>query len=520
MAIRRHFSGLLLLATLAALGGLLVYIPGQVAQQYEVVRQWGRLWVSVYFTVVGIGATLLLIVVCMVAWRLWSNSIRKRRRKERRNMSPNSLSSGEREREILENLAEVDDLRSDAAVSPDLDRELDPLVHHVAQKNQNRTLEIVAFGTISSGKSSLLNALAGRDLFLTDPRGGTTLRRNELPWPGMDKVTLVDTPGLGEVDGEDRATTAAEAAKDADLVLVVVDGPLRDTEHQLLEALGKMEKRILVCLNKEDWYDDRGRNALVAQIVEQVQPHVLEEDVVPVRSAPTKRSRIRILSDGSETQEQVDVASDIEPLADRMLRIVEREGQELLLANLLLQSRGLVEEARKRVKQSLDRQAWQIVDRHMWSTGGITALSPLPTVDLVAGCAISTRMVLELARVYRHEVDQETAVRWLSELGKHLLGLLGGVAATAAVGSMLKSVPGAGWVVGGLLSGVSQALITRWIGAVFIEYFGNQMGELEGGLVGLARRQWEKMTTIGELRKLIQSARSRLLQDSTESTNE
>ena len=107
MAIRRHFSGLLLLATLAALGGLLVYIPGQVAQQYEVVRQWGRLWVSVYFTVVGIGATLLLIVVCMVAWRLWSNSIRKRRRKERRNMSPNSLSSGEREREILENLAEV-----------------------------------------------------------------------------------------------------------------------------------------------------------------------------------------------------------------------------------------------------------------------------------------------------------------------------------------------------------------------------------------------------------------------------
>ena len=123
----------------------------------------------------------------MVAWRLWSNSIRKRRRKERRNMSPNSLSSGEREREILENLAEVDDLRSDAAVSPDLDRELDPLVHHVAQKNRNRTLEIVAFGRISSGKSSLLNALAGRDLFLTDPRGGTTSRRNELPWPGWSR---------------------------------------------------------------------------------------------------------------------------------------------------------------------------------------------------------------------------------------------------------------------------------------------------------------------------------------------
>ena len=49
---------------------------------------------------------------------------------------------------------------------------------------------------------------------------------------------------------------AAESAKDADLVLVVVDGPLRESEHTLLERLGQMEKRVIICLNKSDWYSE------------------------------------------------------------------------------------------------------------------------------------------------------------------------------------------------------------------------------------------------------------------------
>ena len=94
----------------------------------------------------------------------------------------------------------------------------------------------MAFGTVSSGKSALLNALAGRDVFATDARGGTTLQRNEIPWPGIDHVLLVDTPGLGEVHGSEHAEVSADAAENADVVLLVVDGPLRDSEFQLLRT--------------------------------------------------------------------------------------------------------------------------------------------------------------------------------------------------------------------------------------------------------------------------------------------
>jgi uncharacterized protein (DUF697 family) len=196
-----------------------------------------------------------------------------------------------------------------------------------------------------------------------------------------------------------------------------------------------------------------------------------------------------------------------------MLDIVQRDGRDLLLANLLLQSRGLVDEARQRVADALDRRAWEIVDRYTWGAGGAAAISPFPILDLVAGCAISTKMVVDLGKVYRQEIDLDSTVTLLGQLGKNLVGILGVSAATpavaSAVASLLKTVPGIGTLAGGMLQGIVQALITRWIGAVFVQYFKNEMRQPEGGLTALARREWDRMTTIDELRRLVRAARKR-----------
>ena len=508
---QRTFHGLLLLAVLAFVGFLLVYIPPQLIAQYRTVAELGQIWVYLYFGVVGIGAAILAGCTIWILWQLYSSSRRKRRRRERTSRNPSQLSNAQRRQEIDENLAAVKDLESDRAVADEVRAELAPLVERFEEKRETHKLEIVAFGTISSGKSSLLNALAGRDIFPSDARGGTTLRRHETPWQDQDTVRLVDTPGLGEVDGAERAAIAADAAKDADLILLAVDGPLRAAEHELLERLGQMEKPIIVCLNKEDWYDDYDRDQLLKQIREQVAEQVPASDVIAVRAKPTTRTRVRVLSDGRQTEEQVDVAADIGPLAQRMQKVLRGGGESLLLANLLLQSRGLVEEAKQQVRVALDRRAWQIVERYAWGAGGAAAVSPFPLVDLAAGCAISSKMVVDLARVYRQNIDMESAVKLLSELGKNLIAILGVSAATPAVvsvvASLLKTVPGAGTIAGGLLQGIVQALVTRWIGAVFVSYFRNEMRTPLGGMTGLARREWERVTSVGELRKLIKTAR-------------
>ena len=366
MASRRTTTGFLLLVVAAFIGFLILVVPPWLVDQYDRFADKGPTWARVYLATVAIGGSIFLGATCWILLRLWLATRRKFQRKQRRNKNPSELSRDQQQREIDENLAAVSDLSNDPSVPSEVESELAPLASKFEEKRTQQTLEIVAFGTVSSGKSSLLNMLAGRIVFQTDAKGGTTVRRNEIPWPGLDKVTLVDTPGLGEVDGQSRASVSAAAAKDADLVLVVVDGPMRESEFQLLERLSEMEKRILVCLNKEDWYEDEEREALLGQIAQQVKSFVQLEDIVAVRASPTRRTRIRMLADGSQSEEDVEVAVDIAPLAARMMKVVRQDGQDLLLANLLLQSRGMVEEARQRVQNALDQRAWSIVDKYMW----------------------------------------------------------------------------------------------------------------------------------------------------------
>ncbi len=260
------------------------------------------------------GAALLVGMTVWILTKLLWRSRQKRQRRQRRDRNPSELSAEQKQHEIAENLASVWDYQDDLQRADQLRRELEPMLRQLEEKRQEQTLEIVAFGTVSSGKSTLLNALAGRDVFVTDPRGGTTVRRNEIPWTGSDRVVLVDTPGLGEIDGEQHGQVSATAAADADLVLMVVDGPLRDSEHQLLQRLAGMEKRVLLCLNKEDWYEPAEREALLGQLAEQVRGIIDRRDVVAVRSSPTQRPRVRLGSDGQETTELVPVPPSIEAL--------------------------------------------------------------------------------------------------------------------------------------------------------------------------------------------------------------
>ncbi|MBM3999746.1 MAG: DUF697 domain-containing protein [Planctomycetes bacterium] len=516
MRLRSLSTGLPLLIALAAIGYSLVVVPPNLIAAYGALADRHPTAARIYLVVVGVGTVCLALATIGTLGMLVSRSRRKRIRKEARRKNPSQLTADQQRGELERNLDAVACLRNGAACSDDLRRELDELRTRIDAKRESSRLEIVAFGSISGGKSSLLNLLAGRDAFGTDARGGTTVARAEIPWPGNDRVSLVDTPGLGEIDGAEHVRVSTESAKDADIVLVVVDGPLRDFEFDLLSRLGAMEKRVLLCLNKADWYDAAQRERLRAQLAEQIRAVIDPADILFVMAEPVRRRRIRVGADGAERDEEVAVPPDIGELADRLLAVVTRDGRDLLLANLLLQSRGLVEEARDRVQASLDRRAWELIDWHMWAAGGAAAVSPLPVVDLAAGGAVTVKLVLALARVYRREIDVDAATRLLAQLGKNLVGILGVGLATpaiaAAVGSLLKTVPGAGTLAGGFVQGVTQAILTRWIGGVFLEYFKRESLGDERALTDLARDEWERVTSVPELRKVVETARRRLAQ--------
>ncbi len=105
------------------------------------------------------------------------------------------------------------------------------MVNHLADLRGERLrdgTEIVILGAPNAGKSSLLNAIARRDVAIVTPEAGTTRDLIEVKLDlGGYPVTLVDTAGLREAEGaiEREGIRRAEArAAGADLVLWVADG--------------------------------------------------------------------------------------------------------------------------------------------------------------------------------------------------------------------------------------------------------------------------------------------------------
>jgi tRNA modification GTPase len=102
-------------------------------------------------------------------------------------------------------------------------------------------LRVVLAGPTNAGKSSLFNALLGRDAAIVSPIAGTTRDRVEASVTRRGRVyTLIDTAGLRadtrdpiERIGIDRALAARARA---DLVLDLADGPSRDGRTLAIHA--------------------------------------------------------------------------------------------------------------------------------------------------------------------------------------------------------------------------------------------------------------------------------------------
>ena len=83
--------------------------------------------------------------------------------------------------------------------------------------------------------------------------------------PSLEKseIVIIDTPGINEVGGADRAQLAEVTARQADLILFVTDSDLNDTEYAALVELAAIQKPILLVFNKTDLYTPAVKATLI-----------------------------------------------------------------------------------------------------------------------------------------------------------------------------------------------------------------------------------------------------------------
>ena len=90
-------------------------------------------------------------------------------------------------------------------------------------------LHIAFFGPTNSGKSTLVNALAGQEVSLVSAHPGTTTDpvRKAIELPGLGPCVLIDTAGLSDDSelGPERARLTRRILDETDIA-VVLEGPV------------------------------------------------------------------------------------------------------------------------------------------------------------------------------------------------------------------------------------------------------------------------------------------------------
>ena len=326
-----------------------------------------------------------------------------------------------------------------------LQHDLDEL-GRMAEKLESGRVEIVVFGEISTGKSAMINALAGDDLTQVNVQGGWTKDLWQVPWEGTgycvpgfahSEVVLVDTPGLNEVAGAERGEMARGAAARADLVLFVTDSDLNETEFSALEDLAASHKPMLLVLNKADLYRREEREQLLKvfrgpRLAGLVEP----ANVLTTQADPREVEYVIETADGSVRNEWRKPAPQIEDLRLRILEVLGAEGKALIALNGAMFAADKSDRmAALRVRFREDRAAKTIWTFAVTKSLAV-ALNPLPAVDVLGGTAVDATMIVTLGRIYGIDITTSNA----RALVTSILKAAGWVMLSEAVVSYASSV--------------------------------------------------------------------------------
>jgi len=334
-------------------------------------------------------------------------------------------------------------------------------LQELARRRELETIHLALFGEISSGKSSLINALLPGASVATDVIGGTTTSIQHHHWQreSGDTVVLVDVPGLNQVDREYDRVVMDEAQR-AHVVIFVCDGDLTRDEYLALQPLLELKKPLIVAFNKLDRYTDADRQLIRQHLTDRFasDPQVR---IAGIATRPARRV-IKVGQDGTEQEEEQSLSPQIDELRAAVQSALD---SNMALLEHLRDTSVFALTARKLEQSKADHRVKASADLVKTYTrravaGGLAAISP--GTDILIQGYLGTRMVKSLCELYEvpvREIELQKLLTMTQKQARTALPLLLAVAGNAA-----KAFPGVGTLAGGLMHAVAYGLIFDALG--------------------------------------------------------
>jgi GTPase SAR1 family protein len=462
--------------------------------------------VSTNLAAVMVGALLLaLIVLAMFGVHfLWTAMRADRRARREPVVSRDPAAAAQQSIEAAQK--QIEQVRDEVARRA-LSQDLQAIESDLAESR----FTIVVFGTGSSGKTSVINALLGGKAGPTDVLVGTTKESEEhaytLQAGGGGSLRLIDTPGLSEIgpSGLMREERARELATQADLLLFVVDQDLRDIEFGPLMSLARLGKKSLIAFNKRDLYSESEANEIAARLRQRICDTKVEAEVVICAAAPAPVK----LRGGGEAQMHAPPA-EVSELANAIAETLQREGRLLLAQNVLLRTAQVSNKARDSIHQARRDAARRIVTRFQWTTAGVMFVNPVPGLGALAAAAINYQMVMEIAKTFNVTITTGAARKMAGELAQVLVKMGVVNVAVDILGKSLKATV-VGYIAGGAIEAVTGAYLTRISGDAFTDYFAHDQNWGDGGMQGAIERRFKLAGQREFIAQFIKEASERML---------
>jgi len=386
-------------------------------------------------------------------------------------------------------------------------------VQAMLDKLEHGYLHLSAFGRVSTGKSSLLNALIGEDMFSVSPLHGETRHSSMQAWNQVEAggVFLIDTPGLDEAGGEDREALAKEVAGRSDLVIFVLDSDITDSELDALKAVITQGRPVLVVLNKSDLYTEEERAALLRSIRTKTERIIHPGHVISAAAQPRQQTVVEVDVDGSESTSTRKREPDVDELRLKLWEILEAEGKTLAALNASLFASDLSDQVGRRILVARRELGDKLVRTYCVGKGIAVAFNPVPVADLFAAAFIDVGMVVHLSRVYGLPLSQKEAGSIVKVIVAESAALMGTVWALHFVSSALKvGTLGLSTILTAGAQGAIAYYSTYLVGGAAAEYLAKGKSWGEGGPKNVVKQILESLDRDTVLRDAKREIQARL----------